>query len=144
MQITRRFPSWARNCRPSFRENKPKTLVFNDWIVNTSVLGLFSRKRGSTNSGTGKFQSYVMPVECCSAGYTRMPQSAIKGYISKTGQSPEHSSLHTVITMLILACLNIHQMYIFEISVKRGAFLYSIEPVWDTVRSKMDQTPQQF
>jgi hypothetical protein len=38
-------------CRPSFRENKPKTLVFQSLI--TSVLGLFSRKAGSINSGTG-------------------------------------------------------------------------------------------
>ncbi len=40
---------WMLSCaqshiyRPSFRENKPKTLVFNDW-KRASVLGLFLRK----------------------------------------------------------------------------------------------------
>ncbi len=42
--------SSARNYRPSFRENKPKTLVVNDWI-RSFFFGLVSRKRGSINSG---------------------------------------------------------------------------------------------
>ncbi len=42
--------SSARNYRPSFRENKPKNARFQ-WL-NTSVLSLFSRKRGSINSGS--------------------------------------------------------------------------------------------
>ncbi len=41
----------ARNYRPSFREAQNARF---QWL-NTSVLGLFSRKRGSINSGTGPF-----------------------------------------------------------------------------------------
>ncbi len=48
-----RFESGARGARmyrPSFRENKPKALVFNDW--KRAFLLIFA-KTGS-NSGSGK------------------------------------------------------------------------------------------
>ncbi len=46
----------TRIYRPSFRENKPKTLVFNDWKRAFSACFL---KTGSINSGTDfRFDAY--------------------------------------------------------------------------------------
>jgi hypothetical protein len=69
----------ARNYRPSFGENKPKTLVFND-LIRVFVLSLFSRKRGSINSGTGNLQEDYHSI--CFVPICKPSQAVITGVFS--------------------------------------------------------------